>query len=196
MTGRSATDPALLALLDRQRRVSLEDYHRMIEAGILDEDDHVELIEGVIVEMAPQGPRQANVIRSLCDPTFAQVPPGHVVRCRLPLTLGRGSEPEPDVAVVPRSAVTRATHPSSASLVFEVSGESLQQDRLAKAALYAGAGIPEYVIANVEEQTLEVHRDPDPAARRYRTIVTLDRGERFESAAVPGFAFSVAALFV
>ena len=191
----STGDPALMIVLDRQRRLSVEDYHRMIEAGILDEDDRVELIEGVIVEMAPQGPRHANLIQKLCDPTFAQVAPDHVMRCQLPLTLGQGSEPEPDVSVVRRADVSDVSHPTTASLVFEVSGDSLRKDRLPKAALYAGAGIPEYVIVNVEQQCLEVHRDPDTASRRYRTLVTLSGDQRFESAAVPGFAFSVDALF-
>jgi Uma2 family endonuclease len=76
-----------------------------------------------------------------------------------------------------------------------VAGESLQKDRLTKSALYAGAGIPEYVIVNVEEQCLEVHRDPDPASRRYRSPVTLGRDHTFESAAVPAFGFRVASLF-
>jgi Uma2 family endonuclease len=192
----TATDPELLAVLDRQRRVSLEDYHRMIEVGILDEDDHVELIEGVIVEMSPQSPKHAKAIRRLCDPAFARVPAEHVVQCQLPLTLGGHSEPEPDVSVVRRAdADSDRSHPTTAALVVEVAGDSLRKDRMAKAALYAGAGIPEYVIANVEESSLEVHRDPDSASRRYRTLVTLSGNQRFESAAVPGFAFTVDALF-
>jgi Uma2 family endonuclease len=195
VTGPSTTDPALLAVLDRQRRVSLDDYHRMIQAGILDEDEHVELIEGVIVEMSPQGPKHARVIQRLSDPTFAGVPPDLVVRCQLPLTLG-DSEPEPDVCVVRRAdAYSERSHPTAALVVFEVAGDSLRKDRIAKAALYAGARIPEYVIANVAEASLEVHRDPDPSSRRYRSLVTLSGDSRFESAAVPGFSFSVAALF-
>lgn len=196
MSGLSSTDPGLMVVLDRQRRLSVEDYHRMAEAGILGEDDRVELLEGVIIEMSPQGARHAKLIRRLCDPTFAKVPPDHVVQCQLPLTLGRDSEPEPDVSIVRRAdAMSDRSHPTTAALVFEVAGESLQKDRLTKSALYAGAGIPEYVIVNVEEQCLEVHRDPDPAARRYRSLVTLSAGHSFESAAVPAFAFRVASLF-
>ena len=168
----------------------------MIEAGILDEDDHVELLEGVIVEMAPQGPKHARLIQRLCDPTFAQVATDHVVRCQLPLTLGRDWEPEPDIAIVRRAdAGSDTSHPATAAVVCEVAGESLQKDRLTKSALYAGAGIPEYVIVNVGQQCLEVHRDPDPASRRYRTLVTLSGDQRFESATVPGFGFRVASLF-
>ena len=87
------------------------------------------------------------------------------------------------------------SHPTTAALVFEVAGESLQKDRLTKSALYASAGIPEYVIVNVEQGCLEVHRDPDPASRRYRTLVTLSGDQGFASAAVPAFAFRVASLF-
>lgn len=194
--GATSIDPGLMIVLDRQRQLSIDDYHRMIEAGILDEDDHVELLEGVIVEMSPQGPKHARAIQQLCDPAFARVPEHHVVRCQLPLTLGPRSEPEPDVSVVLRAdASSSSSHPTTAALVFEVAGDSLRKDRLAKAALYAGAGIPEYVIVNVEQDCLEVYRDPDAAARRYRTLVTLSGADRFESAAVPGFGFGVASLF-
>ena len=185
-----------MLVLDRQRRISVGDYHRMIGAGILDEDDHVELIEGVIVEMTPQGPRHAKLIQRLCDPTFASVPSDRIVRCQLPLTLGPDSEPEPDVSVVRRAdAISDTSHPTTAALVFEVAGVSLPKDRLTKSALYAGAGISEYVIVNVDEECLEVHRDPDPASGRYRTLATLSGDQAFESAAVPGFAFRVASLF-
>jgi hypothetical protein len=68
-------------------------------------------------------------------------------------------------------------------------------DRQRRLSAEAGAGIPEYVIVNVEEQCLEVHRDPDPASRRYRSLVTLGRDHSFESATVPAFGFRVAALF-
>jgi Uma2 family endonuclease len=195
-SGPSLTDPGLMLVLDRRRRLSAGDYHRMIGAGILGEDDHVELIEGVIVEMTPQGPKHAALIQRLCDPMFARVPPDMVVRCQLPVTIGLDSEPEPDVSIVRRAdAASTTSHPTMAALVFEVAGESLAKDRLAKAALYAGAGIPEYVIVNAEQDCLEVHRDPDTAARRYRTLVTPSGDRAFESAAVPGFGFRVAALF-
>ena len=196
MSGLSSTDPGLMVVLNRQRRLSVEDYHRMAEAGILGEDDRVELLEGVIIEMSPPGPRHAKLIQRLCDPTFASVPPDRVVRCQLPLTFGRASEPEPDVSIVRRAdAMSDRSHPTTAALVFEVAGESLQKDRLTKSALYASAGIPEYVIVNVEQGCLEVHRDPDPASRRYRTLVTLSGDQGFASAAVPAFAFRVASLF-
>ena len=98
----SPSDPRSVLALEPQRRLSVDDYHRMIAAGVFDEDEHIELLEGVIVEMSPQRPRHAEVIRRLCDPRFVTAGPDHVVQAQLPLSLGEASEPEPDVAVVPR----------------------------------------------------------------------------------------------
>ncbi len=193
---RNPTPEALpIVALERQRRLSVEDYHRMIAAGVFDEDERLELLEGVIVEMSPQSPRHAEVISRLCDPGFVSAGPDCLVRSQLPLTLPGDSEPEPDVAIVPRTARGYGEgHPTTALVVFEVAGDSLRKDRLAKAQVYARAGIPEYVIVNLVQGSLEVHRDPDPAAQRYRTVTTLGRTDRFESSGVRGYAFSVGTL--
>jgi hypothetical protein len=116
------------------------------------------------------------------------------MQSQLPLKLAQ-SEPEPDVAIVPRTEAGHPDrHPTTAALVLEVSRDSLAKDRVTKGAVYAGAGIPESVIVNLVDDCLEVHRDPDVAARRYRTVLTLTSGDRFESAEVSGFAFAVDAL--
>lgn len=197
-TGPSLSDPAVLAALEHRHRLSVDDYHRMIGAGVFDEDERLELLEGVIVEMSPQRPRHARVIRRLCDPQFATPGPAFVVQAQLALTLGADSEPEPDVAIVAKADAELADredrHPAIAALVFEVAGESLRKDRLAKGAIYAAAGIPEYVIANLTQDCVEAHSDPDPGARRYRTVVTLSGSDRFQSVAVPDFGFAVADL--
>jgi len=194
-TGPSPSDPRSVLALEPQRRLSVEDYHRMIAAGVLDEDERIELPEGVIVEMSPQGPRHAELIRRLCDPQFAAVPPGYVIQAQLPLTLGPDSEPEPDVAVVPRRlGGYGSAHPSTAALVFEVSGESLRKDRLVKSALCARAGIPEYVIVNVDENNLEALRDPNRESAHHQSRAVLGVADRFVSASVPGFTFGVGRL--
>ena len=193
MSTGSPSDPRSVLAQEPQRRLSVEDYHRMIAAGVLAEGERIELLEGVIVEMSPQRPRHAEVIRRLCDPQFATVGPAFVVQAQLPLTLGPGSEPEPDVAVVPRRPQGYGQdHPTTALLVFEAAGESLPKDRVVKSAIYARAGIPEYVIVNLEEECLEVQREPEAA--RYRSHAILRAGERFASASVPGFAFEVGRL--
>lgn len=191
-TGPSPSDPRSVLAQEPQRLLSVDDYHRMIAAGVFEEDEHIELLEGVIVEMTPQRPRHAEVISRLCDPKFLTWGPDVVVRAQLPLTLGPGSEPEPDVAVVPRRPEGYGqAHPTTALLVFEVAGESLRKDRLVKSAVYARAGIPEYVIANLDEACLEVLRDPDREAGLFRSRAILRGQERFVSASVPGFAFEV-----
>ena len=96
------------------------------------------------------------------------------------------------LASAPRS---RASHPATARLVFEVANESIRKDRQIKAPLYARAAIGEYVIVNLTEERLEVYRQPDPAAGRYRTLETLDKTASFSSESVPGLRFPVAKLF-
>jgi Uma2 family endonuclease len=193
--GPSPSDPGAVLAQKPKRLLSVDDYHRMIAAGVFEEGEHIELLEGVIVEMSPQRPRHAEVISRLCDPRFVTPGPEVVVRTQLPLTLGPSSEPEPDVAIVPRRPEGYGdSHPSTALLVLEVAGESLRKDRLVKAAIYARASIPEYVVVNLEEACLEVHRDPDPETRQYRSHTTLRTSDRFVSVAVAGYDFEVGRL--
>ena len=78
--------------------------------------------------------------------------------------------------------------------MFEVAGESLRKDRLVKSAIYARAGIPEYVMVNLDEECLELQRDPDPEAGQHRSRAILRAPDRFVSTSVPGFAFEVGRL--
>ena len=167
----------------------------MIEAGVFDEDEGVELLEGVIVGMSPQNADHALVVERLSDPLFVGLPAELVIRCQLPLALSEADEPEPDVAVIDRSTPrSRRAQPTTARLIFEVAAESLRRDREIKAPLYAKAGIPEYVIVNLRGECLEVHREPDPASARYRTLATLDKSASFSSTSSPGLTFSIAQL--
>ena len=177
------------------RRLHLHEYHRMIEAGVFDEDEGVELLEGVIVGVSPQNADHALVVERLSDPLFVGLPAELVIRCQLPLALSEADEPEPDVAVIDRSTPrSRRAQPTTARLIFEVAAESLRRDREIKAPLYARAGIPEYVIVNLRGECLEVHREPDPASARYRTLATLDKSASFSSTSSPGVTFSIAQL--
>lgn len=167
----------------------------MIDAGVFDEDERVELLQGVIVNVSPQTADHALIVERLSDPLFVHLPAEFVIRCQLPLALSETDEPEPDLAVIERGTPrSRERQPTTARLVFEVATESLRKDREIKAALYARAGIPEYVIVNLKEDCLEVHRDPDAPAGRYRALVRLDKGDAFSSTSVPGLAFSISEL--
>jgi Uma2 family endonuclease len=178
------------------RRFSLEEYHRLIDVGVLGEDERVELLEGVIVEMTPQGRPHALVVSRLGESFTDARRPDCRVRVQLPLSLEGDSEPEPDLAVVTRQEEeTAPVHPRSALLVVEVADESLRRDRLLKGRIYARARVPEYWVVNVTGQSVEVYSEPDADAGRYRAMRTLGVGETLSSSALPGLALPVAALF-
>ena len=183
-------------VLERQRRITVDEYHRMIGAGILGEDEHVQLLSGTLVAMTPQGRPHARVVQRLTRLLVRAVGDDFEVLAHLPLTLLDDSEPEPDLAVVrAEDAQSGEHHPRTAVLVVEVAGDSLRLDRQSKAALYARAGIPEYWIANLAEATVEVHREPDPAAGAYRLRTIVPSGETLAAATVPGLTIDVGALF-
>lgn len=181
---------------ERLRRISVDEYHRMIEAGILGEDEKVQLIDGMLVAMTPQGRPHAFVIQELNRLLVRALGDDFKVLTQLPLTLGGDSEPEPDLAVVrAQDAASRTAHPTTALLVIEVAADSLRFDRRTKAALYARARIPEYWIVNLADASIEAHRDPDPASGAYRTTLVCRRGETLVTTAVPGIRVELAVLF-
>ena len=158
------------------RRWSRDEYDRMIDAGVLTPEDHVELIDGEIVTVTPRQSRHATAVR-LAETALRQAFGEHVdVRTQLPLALDAASEPEPDVAVVSGSPRDyRDAHPSTALLVVEVADTSLLFDRTTKASLYARAGIADYWLLNLVDQIVEVHRTPQrsadaPPTSRYASV--------------------------
>ena len=178
---------------DSQRRLRVSEYHRMIDAGVFDEDEHLELLAGFLVRMSPQGALHARTIQRLNRLLVRALGDDHVVRPQLPLTLGEDAEPEPDLAVVVAcEADSAAGHPHHAILVVEVAADSLERDRGVKAALYARAGIPDYWIVNLAEGTIEVYRDPE--AGRYRSAFTRGAGAEVALARAPHVVIRVDAL--
>jgi Uma2 family endonuclease len=177
------------------RRISVDEYRRMIAAGILGEDEKIQLIDGVLVEMTPQGRPHAFVIQEMTRLLLRSIGDEFRVLTQLPLDLGNDSEPEPDLAVVrTQDAASCTNHPTTARLVVEVAGDSLRFDRRTKASLYARAGIPEYWIVNLTDASIEVYRDPQPASAAYRETLVCRRGETVTAAVVPGISIDVIAL--
>jgi Uma2 family endonuclease len=195
MSTRPASAETTALLLESPRLLSVEEFHRMVAAGILDEDERVELLDGVIVAMTPQSVPHARRIEWLTRHLVRSLGDEYAVRPQLPLTLGDRNEPEPDLAVVRAESTSEDRHPSGAVLVVEVAGESLRRDRRVKAAVYARAGIPEYWIVNLEARDVEVLSDPEPATGTYRKTRTCGTAETLTSEALPQLAFPVAALF-
>lgn len=143
------------------RRWTREEYHRMAESGVLSPDERVELIDGEIFRVMPQGNLHPVAIRLAAEALRAALGKGYDILIQMPLALEPHSEPEPDLAVVrgsPRDF--RNSHPTTALLVVEVAETTLDDDRGRKGSLYARAGIPDYWICNLIHRRLEVYRDP------------------------------------
>lgn len=147
--------------LPKAVRFTRERYERMVEADVFGPEDHIELLDGEIVQMAPQKSLHATATALFQQELGAALGTTFHVRMQLPLALSDDSEPEPDIAVV-RGAILdyRDAHPSIAELIVEVSDTTLAYDRGRKRAAYARAGVPEYWIANTRARRLEVHRVP------------------------------------
>ena len=185
----------MASVLDLEpRRITVDEYHKMIGAGVFDEDERLELLEGVIIPMSPQSPDHADLVQWLTNVLARAIGPEYEVRPQLPLTIRPTSEPEPDLAIVPAGR-NRRQHPTTALIVIEVARDSLRKDRTVKASIYAGVPIPEYWLVNVAEACVEVHREPDPSARRYGSVQTVRRGEELLSAALPRLRIALTDLF-
>ena len=146
------------------KRWTRQEWYRLAELGFFPEGCHTELIEGDILVMSPQGPNHSRTLM-LGTEIFSEFFRGtHLVRVQCPLTIDESTEPEPDFLILPReqALALEGRHPSSADLVLEVAESSLSYDRNEKASLYARAGIPEYVILNIQKRSLELHREPYP----------------------------------
>lgn len=165
-------------------RWTREQYYALFERGVLHEDAaRVQLIEGELYEMPPQNPPHAGHITVAGDVVRSAFGPEYHVRTQLPLALGPGSEPEPDIAVALGSSRDYLTeHPKSAALVVEVADTSREFDRQRKGSMYARYAILDYWVLNVVDRRLEVYRDPGPDATApygyaYRTRTVLVPGD-------------------
>ncbi len=146
-----------------RRPITVDEYHRMGEAGILTEDDRVELIEGQLIAMTPIGSNHSGTINALNHVLVTRLGQAGVVAVQNPVRMGDLSEPQPDFAVLrPRDDFYRRSTPTPEDvvLIIEVADSSLHYDRAIKRSLYARHRIPEFWIVNLTDGEVEVHRDP------------------------------------
>jgi len=175
-------------------------YGRLIDDGILGEDDPIELLDGLLVVKEPQHTPHTTAIDLVSAVLRTAFGPGWLVRAQAPMAADRWSEPEPDVYVVPGAPRDYLPeHPTRPALVVEVAHSSLRLDRTRKAAIYARAGVEDYWIVNLIDRVLEVHREPtrlDTPRRRwgYRSIETLGPAATVAPLAAPAARISVADL--
>ena len=143
-------------------RLSIEQYHAIIQAGILTDDDCVELLEGWLVFKMPKNPPHRATTRLVRTALENILPAGWYVDSQEPITLSN-SEPEPDIVVVrgdTRQYLDRHPGAEDIALIIEVSDTTLQRDRTVKKRIYARAGISIYWIVNLVEEQVEVYSQP------------------------------------
>lgn len=173
-------------------KFTVEQYHRMIEAGVFPPEYRAELIEGEIVEMSPIGPRHASCVGRLTQMLTLLLQRRAIVWVQNPLQLDDLSEPEPDVCVLrPRADFYSDSLPTPADalLIIEVSETTLEYDRKKKLPLYARAGVPEVSIVNLVDNQIATHADP--AGGAYRLTGVARRGGELRSRAVDGLGLGV-----
>ncbi len=192
----SATVKAPPATRER-RKFTVDEYFRMVEAGVLQPKERVELIEGEILIMPPMGPphfgginRYTRVFRRLPIEEFDFL-------VQAPILLEDNSAPEPDFALLKyRDDEYSQTLPGPADtlLVIEVSDSSLNYDLNIKAHIYGRAGIPETWVLNLPGDCLERFTEPGPEG--YTQHITLRRGDKVTPVALPNVELAVADLLL
>jgi Uma2 family endonuclease len=153
-------------------RLSVEQYHTMIQSGILVEDDPLELLEGWLVTRLPKTPQHVYSTHIIYEGLKGILPSGWFVELHGAVTT-TDSEPEPDVVVVRgklRDYMESHPTPQDIALVVEVADATLQRDRTLKLRICARAGIAAYWILNLPERQVEVHTEPhEETYRQQRT---------------------------
>ena len=156
----------------RRRRWTREEFERIVDAGGFGPEDRIELLDGEIWEMTPQGSRHAAVCGQVADVLRKAFGDDCTVRGQSPIALDDASEPEPDVAVVRGSQFDYVDeHPREVLLLVEVSESSLSHDRGRKLAAYARNGVPEYWLLDLTAARLEVYRDPTGDSYASRSVL-------------------------
>lgn len=166
-------------LLELERHVfTVDRYHQMIDAGILTENDRVQLIQGDLITMISIGVRHAACVNKLTRKLSQHLGDHAIVSVQNPIQISEISEPEPDVALlVYRDDYYANRLPTAADvyLVIEVSDTTLGFDRAVKLPLYAEAGIPEAWLVNLIDNTIELYREPVDGNYTMRMRMAKDR---------------------
>ncbi|MGF1538476.1 MAG: Uma2 family endonuclease [Elainellaceae cyanobacterium] len=173
-------------------RWTVEDYHRMITAGLF-VDRRVELLNGLVLEMAPEGPEHADLSTDADEFFAARAQGRYRVRVAKPITITEtGSEPEPDIALVRRQAY-RQQHPTPADVFLEIefARSSLTKDTEEKRLAYGAAEIQDYWVVDLKHGRVLIHRQP--IAGDYQSVISLQQG-KIAPLAFPDIQMAVADL--
>jgi Uma2 family endonuclease len=181
-----------------RRAFTVDDVRRMIEIGVIKEDERIELIEGELVVMAAKGYAHELVRQALAELLTDARPEGTRVTSELTLQLDKDVIVEPDIAVFPRSSFTKAESgfsrlpEGSILLVVEIAVSSLRHDKSLKAGLYARHGARELWVIDASERIAWVHTGP--TAQGWSSVVEVGPDEALTTPAVPGLVVKLAEL--
>jgi Uma2 family endonuclease len=172
---------------------TVADYHRMAESGLLHEDSRVELLDGMVVEMSPIGSRHADCVNRLTERLVLALAGRAIVSVQNPVILDERSEPQPDVAVWkrrPEGYAAGLPRPKDVLLVIEVVDTTAYRDKVVKIPLYARARTAEVWLVRLDEDVVEIHREP--GADGYGVVRSVGRGETLTPSLLPSVTLSVA----
>jgi Uma2 family endonuclease len=185
-----STEVGAMAVQLSRHRFTVADYETMGKIGILPQDARLELIDGEIVEMSPIGPLHVWAVTLLADHVGAHTRREAYLSVQNPLRLGEHDEPQPDLALIRRSAQPGAPFAAAdVLLVIEVADSSREYDRETKLRRYAAAGIPEAWLSDLVGGLLERHSEPRDGI--YRQVAIGRTGETLTSTVLPGLTIPV-----
>lgn len=181
---RAAREPELY-------RFTVEEWHKFGEAGIFDEDDRLELLDGEIILMSPIGSRHAAAMTNLTEVLVEKSARRYLVAPGNPVEADPRSEPVPDLMLLPRSCRNARRHPltKDVHLIIEIADSSLRHDQRRKLKKYAQTGVPEYWIVNLRQDGIEVYRTP--REDRYMQQLTFSAGQKVSPQAFPDVEIAV-----
>jgi Uma2 family endonuclease len=180
----------------KPRLITVAEYDRMIEHGILTAEDKVELLNGVIIEKMTKGIKHAALNDSIAEIFREKLGDRVVVRNQNPIVLDDYSEPEPDIVLAQpprRQYLERHPTPEDILLVVEISDTTIKNDRENKGSAYARAGISQYLLVNVNNNTVENYRQP--SLDGYQNKETLHSSELLRLKAFPEIELKIDDLF-
>lgn len=183
-------------ILVRRRRFTVDEYHRMGEAGVLHEDDRVELIDGEVISMPPIGDDHSSVVDRLNEQLVTGLTPRATIRVQNPVKIDRHSEPQPDLLLLrPRDDFygSATPGPDDVLLAIEVGDSSVRFDREVKAPLYARTGIAELWLVDLGARDVRVCRRP--GERGYAEVVVRRGDDAWSPAALPGVSITIREIF-
>ena len=171
---------------------TVDEYYKMVDAGILHEEDRTELIDGEIILMSPMGSHHAAVVTRVTDLFVPLFKGKALLRPQLPLRLNDLNESQPDIVLLkPKKDCYVSRHPGPADvfLVMEIADSSLRYDRDVKLPIYATAQLDEVWIAHLSKETLLVYRDP--MGGTYKTLQTFRSGQSLSCLRFPDIQLAV-----